>query len=160
MRRTQLLGLSLNGSLDLGGSLLRCGSLDLLGLLAGALLRLLAAVLNGGSLNLCLDNGLLVCVTTAADHRNRCQHNYERQNLFHRFKFKMKHLSNGAKICNRTEYAKEKFTFFTFPTDYFTRSATDNSSFLRKAFGKTPRTRPMRMMASSAVTQSPAVTVK
>ncbi len=63
MRRTQLLGLSLNGSLDLGGSLLRCGSLDLLGLLAGALLRLLAAVLNGGSLNLCLDSdGLLVCV--------------------------------------------------------------------------------------------------
>ena len=49
MRRTQLLGLSLNGSLDLGGSLLRCGSLDLLGLLAGALLRLLAAVLNGAA---------------------------------------------------------------------------------------------------------------
>lgn len=43
---------------------------------------------------------------------------------------------------------------------YSTRSETAISSFLRKAFGKVADTRPLRMIASSAVRQLPTETLK
>lgn len=43
---------------------------------------------------------------------------------------------------------------------YSTRSETAISSFLRKAFGKAADTRPLRMIASSAVRQLPTETLK